>query len=542
MIEEILKRTGRALLILMMAASAAHSGEKIIETTLRPARIATGETAVLSLKVPSGEGDIRPVKVPAVKGLRIDYSGMQHSFQFINGRTWRGITLNFTVAGKKKGTYRIPSFTFRRGSERLRSQPVSLTVTRSVISRRRGRRSSSAVIRPRIETNVAEAWAGEAVIMRYYLLSAGGSDIRVRGMSQHPVSKGCVINKIEEHREDEIVNTPDGEMVKSHLFTFAVVPAAPGKVTIGGGQVAVAIEDPGSFFDFMRQGRVDFDTVTLKVKELPRRGRPSDFSGNVGTYTLEVDYDRSPVRVFDERRIQVKVAGRGNIAAMARPSLAEKVEGVRILAEEGNSSVRLGKDGLEGEKEFFYTVIPEKSGKIDLGQMSLDFFDSRAGVYRQVRSDKIVFTVTGDAGNGNRIAFDEDKKEDVSVNSLLVALIILLVAGAIVLLVIWERRRYNIISGADEKDEEEKVDENENNDDAAAALTAALDNRDSDAFFRAADRIFKQSQGREGVDETILAEEREKLYALRFGGGTMDGETMEDVYARLKEAGAFKKK
>lgn len=102
MIIKTLKKTGRAVLLLFLAVTSVNANEQIIEATISPGRIGVGERATLSLKVPDGEGDIKPVKVPAVRGLRIDYSGAQHSFQFINGRTWRGMTLNFTITAEKR--------------------------------------------------------------------------------------------------------------------------------------------------------------------------------------------------------------------------------------------------------------------------------------------------------------------------------------------------------------------------------------------------------------------------------------------------------
>lgn len=359
-------------------------------------------------------------------------------------------------------------------------------------------------------------------------------------MSAQPESKGCVINKFEESREDAIIDTSDGEMVKSHIFSFAVVPAATGTLNIGGGTAVIAVENPSSFFDFQRQARVDFETLPLKVKNLPEKGRPDKFSGNVGTYTLQVEYNRKPVKVFDERRITVKVSGKGNIAAMARPVLGDGIEGVRVLAEDGTSSVRLGKDGLEGEREFHYTIIPEKAGELDLGKLRLNFFDNRSGSYSEAVTDKIVLTVTGDSGKNNRIAFDEDKGEEISVNAFAVVFVILLVCGAIIFLVMWERKRYHIISGSGESKEEDEVEEEHTGESITSGLTEALDARDSDAFFKAADRIFKHFSGDASVDSARLHEIKDEMYGLRFGGGEIDSEKMEDVYTRLKDAGVLR--
>ncbi len=127
MIKEILKKTGSLLILLTVLAGALPAKEVIIDGRLSSRRISVGERATLTLKIPGGQGDIQPVKVPALRGIRIDYAGAQHSFQYINGKSWRGVSLNFTIRALKPGTYRIPSFILQRGADRLKSTTSRLS-------------------------------------------------------------------------------------------------------------------------------------------------------------------------------------------------------------------------------------------------------------------------------------------------------------------------------------------------------------------------------------------------------------------------------
>jgi len=534
----ILIKTGSLLLILTALTGALPAKEVVIDATLSSRRIATGQRVTLTLKIPGGQGDIQPVKVPALKGIRIDYAGAQHSFQYINGKSWRGVSLNFTIRALKPGTYRIPSFILQRGSERLRSKPVTLSVVKgSAADSSMG--GGEAVVSGLLELDKKKVHVGEPVLMRYYILSTSG-DIQLQGKSK-PDSKGCVINEVDEKREEEIITTEEGEMVKIHLATYVVVPALEGSLKIGGGRAVVAIAGGRRFFEFMNQEQIGFDTVTLKVVSLPVKGRPGNFSGNVGSYKLEVNYDKTPVKVYDERRIEVKVSGAGNVAAMARPILGADLKDLRILAEEGKSTMRLTKRGLEGEKVFYYTVIPEKSGKIDLGAVTLNFYDNTTGAYREAASEKILLMVTGDSGKNNRIDFDEEEEGKPSFNIVLIVFIVLFVSGAIVLMVLWERKRYKIISSDEPDESDSEEEETGRGDDARIALASALDSCDSDLFFKAADRILKISGTNDSLDAALLDDVRSRLYGIRFGGGRLDEKTMDEIYVLLKDAGALKK-
>ena len=538
MIKEILKKTGSLLILLTVLAGALPAKEVIIDGRLSSRRISVGERATLTLKIPGGQGDIQPVKVPALRGIRIDYAGAQHSFQYINGKSWRGVSLNFTIRALKPGTYRIPSFILQRGADRLKSKPVTLSVVKGSAANRSGG-DGPALVSGLVELDKKKVHVGEPVLMRYYILSTS-EELQLQGQSK-PESKGCVINEVDEKREDKVITTEEGEMAKMHLATYVVVPALEGSLKIGGGQAVVGITGGRRFFEFMNREQVAFDTVTLKVVPLPIKGRPDNFSGNVGSYKLEVNYDKTPVKVYDERRIEVKVSGAGNIAAMARPQFGADLKDLRILAEEGKSSISLSSRGLEGEKVFYYTVIPEKSGKIELGAVSLNFYDNTTGGYRETVSEKILLTVTGDSGKNNRIDFDEEDEGKPSFNIAVIIFIVLLVSGAIVFMVLWERKRFKIISSDEPGETDSEEEETRKGDDAQIALASALESHDSDLFFKSADRILKISALDDFLDTGLLEDARNRLYGIRFGGGNLDEEAMNEIYRLLKDAGALKK-
>ena len=92
---------------------------------------------------------------------------------------------------------------------------------------------------------------------------------------------------------------------------------------------------------------------------LPETGRPDDFSGNVGNFSLDLKFDRSLLKTFDERRISVTVSGEGNFLSMAAPELTVP-QGVKVIRGDGQFSFKVEKQTVRGSKEFVFTVIPEK--------------------------------------------------------------------------------------------------------------------------------------------------------------------------------------
>ncbi len=163
-----MRKTGRffarAILGLLLAAPLRAA---VLETRLDEGAIEIGESTTLRVKLPGDTSDVRPVKFPSAPGLRIEYTGMQRSFQYINGKSFSGVELIFSVTGLKRGTYRIPPFSFRRGNEILRSGEVSLAVTAGS----GGETGAAMDIKTSVELSANTAYVGQPVVMRYYLLT-----------------------------------------------------------------------------------------------------------------------------------------------------------------------------------------------------------------------------------------------------------------------------------------------------------------------------------------------------------------------------------
>jgi len=87
-----LKRTGSILLsAAVLFAAAAPALPAQLETVLEEPAIEVGDSTTLRVKISGDPEDVKPVKYPSVPGLRIEYSGMQQSYQYINGKSWSGV-------------------------------------------------------------------------------------------------------------------------------------------------------------------------------------------------------------------------------------------------------------------------------------------------------------------------------------------------------------------------------------------------------------------------------------------------------------------
>ncbi|PKL39801.1 MAG: hypothetical protein CVV44_06150 [Spirochaetae bacterium HGW-Spirochaetae-1] len=542
MISDILKKTGSMFFVIFLCAAVAEAQVKTAETDLAKSAIEVGESTTLTIRITSGTGDMKQVQVPRVSGLDITYSGMQRSFQFINGKTWQGVSLTYTVTGEKKGSYKIPPLVFEQDGAFIKSREVSL-----IVKNASGRTTSGGggTVMPEVVLSKKKVYLGEPVLVRYYLLTSGGGSINIEAIEKQPEARGFMVNRIEENRGDDMASRDGNELIRSHLYTFALIPTQTGSLETGGGSVIMSAERRDGFFGMMDRKRIIFDTGSLEVLPLPEKGKPADFPGNVGTFTMKLDYDRETLKAFNEKRATITIEGEGSLYLVAKPLHEGGDRDVRVLVEEGEKDISVSGDTLKGKVTFTVTVIPEREGSVNAGRFIFPYFNPADKSYHTLKTGDILLEVKGGGKSGPHMGFDTDSSGSVDFNPLYIAIIVLLVVGSITGIVIWERRRYRIISRGETIKEEKPEQESDVLKSLERDLSASLFKKDSDLFFKTVDRILGHAAGLSPAVKKLkvpgdeLDKIRDRLYATRFGGGTMSEADMKEISDSLKKSGIF---
>lgn len=508
-----------------------------VNAKIEPARVRVGEAATLSIRIDDGDTP-EPVSVPEVDGLSIEFSGTRRSFQFINGRGRSETALTYRVVPRRAGSFTIPPLTLRRGSETITTGPVRLLAyAGSARSPRPGGMVGGQVL---VSKNAVVT--GEPVLLRYYLVHTGSEFTRAPVFEAMPAIKGFLLRQIEERLPDEIVKAGGGELVRSHLATFAAVPLEAGRFLLGGGSVHVTVaeSDPGSFFPFVVPAtrRVDFDTVPVSVAPLPAAGRPSGFKGDVGEFALRVVAAEGDPAAFTGHRITVKVAGKGNLVSMSGPELAG-VPGLSVMGGEGKLRLEAMNGTIGGEREFVYTVVPERAGSFVLPGPAISFYSPASGRYETARAADIRLEVApgGKARRGTAAGDDDPGTRAPEFDPLLVLGIVLMVAGGVGALVLWRRKERAFGDAAPVAAGEPPVPAPARAGDPRVDLANAARRRDAAGFLKIAERmITEEMKSAEGGMPTRDVEQlRREIGEYRYAGRVISDAEMEGLYRRLKE-------
>jgi len=517
----ILKNTGKIILAAIFVFFSIGLYASEIETELTPSQIAVGDSAVLKLKITGKSSKVTPVKFPAIDGLQITFSGSSRSFQFVNGKSWSGTVLSFTITGMKKGEYKIPSFILETDGEKIASREVSLSV-KELTTRGSG---NSGPMRGDIELSSESVYIGEPLVMRYIINNTGDEFPHVDGFSEQPHVKGFVKKEIDSRSDI-------GD--KIYAGYYCLVPVDKGSHDIGGGSAVVTIDRSRGFFSFPERGQIVFPYKRVNVLPLPAGGKPDNFTGDVGEFKIEAAAPSGNFKIFDEIKIPVKITGRGNFVTLSKPQI-ENTEGIKTVIEEKEQSLSVNGKDLTGTKNFLVTIIPQKAGKINPGRIFLVYFNPYKNIYEKAGSGPMMFEVQqgGKSGEEGEVQFASDGTKVNNFNYLYVVLIVTLIVLLIIILVLWERKKLMMIRsgmGVDRRDEvvthvAGKSDEILKN------ISTAVEEKNSEMFLYNVERGLNliDSSKLSAADQAILGEIKDKIYYCRYGGGVLDGPEMDKL-------------
>jgi oxygen tolerance protein BatD len=123
-------------------------------------------------------------------------------------------------------------------------------------------------------------------------------------------------------------------------------------------------------------------TLHIAVSEPPAAGRPAGYTGEVGDFALAASVDPRTVEAGAAVAVSATVKGEGRLpSALKLPEQA----GVDWLEPTLTDQASVNDSRVGGSRRFSYVVRLSRPGEIDLGQLSLPFYDPSARQYR-VRS------------------------------------------------------------------------------------------------------------------------------------------------------------
>jgi hypothetical protein len=397
-------------MIIVAAMHAALAADASISLDLT--ELHEGQSVGFSLVVK----DAAPLSVPDLDlpdGLEARFQSQSKARTIINFESSVATTFRYTLTASRRGTYTLGPFSVATREGTLRTPPRTLSV---------GARLTGGTDALATELTASRAWVGQVLVhhMRFLtdraLVSASWNPATGEGLSPEPTVEPVA----REARLEE-----DGKPMAMQELFVPLRAVSAGKRTVSGGvlqaQFAVSRPRNGSsdllFGDLARFRDVRNEVfagepVKVEVQDLPAKGRPADFSGLIGTFTLVGEASGDTLAVGETLTTTITLEGDGVLAGHALAPA--KVDGFRVYDDQPVVTASLDEHGYHAKAVYKRAYVPQAPGAFTLPPLTLSVFDPAAAAYRTLETSPVQVTVSGSADSARVASFTTPQKAEVS--------------------------------------------------------------------------------------------------------------------------------
>lgn len=195
--------------------------------------------------------------------------------------------------------------------------------------------------------------------------------------------------------------TRDGRAVLAFVAELVITPRQAGQLQVGPFRVAfdeVTGQRSRTFFDSpfddlstTKRSVVSSNSVALNVQALPTEGKPADFTGLIGQYSIDAVAGNTEANVGDPIPLTVTIRGPEPLDSIKGPALESQPEFADKFkpAPEGWES----SPPNSGQRAFSMTIRPRTDTVTEIPAIRLPYFDTKTGKYEVAQSKPIPLKV-----------------------------------------------------------------------------------------------------------------------------------------------------
>ena len=427
------------ILIALIAYSTQAFADKVSFTASAPDAVVVGDQFRLSYTVTTQK--VKDFRAPSIKGFDVlmgPSRSQQSSTQIVNGNvtSTSSITFTYILMANTAGEYTIGGASIVADSNQMVSNSVKIKVLPQDQNSNGGQGDSSAhsssgtsvsdqdlfITATASKTNVFEQ---EAFVLTYKIYTRE-SNLQLNN-AKLPDFKGFHSQEIEMTTNARW--TPEHYRGRNYYTTvyrqFVLFPQQSGKLYIDPAQFQMTIGKPvqsdDPFDAFFNGGSnvieikksIATPKIAINVSPLPA-GKPADFSGGVGEFTVSSSINSKELKTNDAITIKLVISGTGNLKLISNPEI-KFPEDFEVYDPKVDNQVRLTREGLTGNRVIEYLAIPRHAGTYKIPGVSFSYFDIRSKSYKTLKTEEYVVNIEKGAGNADQVIANFTNKEDLKV-------------------------------------------------------------------------------------------------------------------------------
>ncbi len=363
------------------------------------------------------------------------------SISIINGNVSRQVenTYTFYLQANKEGKYTIPPASIKVKGKTIKSNSLTIEVVKgesnannntAATNTNNSTNTQSANLPNndlfvKVLVNKSNVYQGEQLIATIKIYSRvdlmGFEDIKFPSYKNFWADEIPVPDQIQLHRENINGRIYNVGVLKKTILT----PQKAGKLRIDPIEVSCVVrqrvkrKNYDNFFDAFFGGgsyrkvrkKIKSSPVIIRVKPLPP-DQPGNFNGAVGTFTMDVNIDKTEAKTNDAITLTVKISGRGNLRLFDAPEVNLPPDFETYDPKE-TQKIRNTENGTIGSRTFQYVFIPRHAGTFEIPAIKFSYFDITTKKYKTLTSQKIELHIQKGNDNETGTIARTYQKEDI---------------------------------------------------------------------------------------------------------------------------------
>ena len=325
------------------------------------------------------------------------------SNSWINGKRTFKKTYTYFLSPKKRGNFTISQATISIDNEIYKTTPIKIEVTAAVDIPKDPNDPNylaSQNIHLVAEVSKTNPYLNEAITVVYKLYVSPKIAVDNWNEIDSPRYNDFWNQNINTKGQKVQNGTYKGEEYRYLVLRKTVLyPQKTGKLNIEPLTLDLSMRVPsnrrdifGSFLMTRVNRKISAGNKTINVKPFPTEGKPVDFTGAVGNFTLDVSASKTELNATESLQLKVNVKGNGNLKLFKLPKISLP-SSLEVYEPEHKENVRTNLGGMQGSISDSYTVVPQFKGKYPIPSISFSYFDLKTESYKRLTSEEIVINV-----------------------------------------------------------------------------------------------------------------------------------------------------
>ena len=371
---------------LSLPGAATRDPEVTATASFNPAQLGPGEVGQYQVNV-SGTATSPEGNLPTVPGLDILSSGSSKSIQIVNGVVTTELALQFQVRANRPGKYTVPAWEMKANGQTVAVPAATLEVTDHPSPN-----SPANLISLTAETSRTDLYVGEKLMLNVTVTFR--PDLQPQPVGDFTQDNdGFERVSISGKPDQFVVPTANGRFVGVTWHT-TLTPLKAGPQTMhftmpwmvmSTGQnndpfTANLLGSSPMLFSHQEQVSLVSTPLNLNVQPLPDEGRPANFTGGIGEFSMGApSLDSTDLQVGVPVTYKITVTGQGNFDRFQAPAL-DLGPLWRSYAPQDSFKAQ-DAFGYHGAKTFEYVIMPLSDNITELPPPQVNFFDPEKKIY-----------------------------------------------------------------------------------------------------------------------------------------------------------------